>query len=129
MAAKEDSSVGGDVVVGAASAAVDQIISLDDLRWLKNSRSGYLSVVTVKRNEIEMLLSSEGDASRVKEKMSEFVAAFAAFHEAHAVYMSYLSDESNVLRCRESFERESVRKDDFIHEVQGWIKRTEVIRF
>lgn len=57
--------------------------------------------------------------------MSEFVAAFAAFQEAHAVYMSYLSDESSILRCRESFERESPRKDDFIHEVQGWIKRTE----
>ena len=49
MAAKEDGFVGGDVGVGAASAAVDQIISLDDLRWLKNSRSGYLSVVTVKK--------------------------------------------------------------------------------
>ena len=59
--------------------------------------------------------------------MSEFVAAFAAFQEAHAVYMSYLSDESSILRCRESFERESPRKDDFIHEVQGWIKRNEEV--
>ena len=54
--------------------------------------------------------------------MSEFVAAFAVFQEAQAVYMSYLSDESSILRCRESFERESLRKDDFI---QGWIKRNE----
>lgn len=41
--------------------------------------------------------------------------------------MSYLSDESSILRCRESFERESLRKDDFIHELQGWIKRTEEV--
>ncbi|XP_068735476.1 fas-binding factor 1-like [Montipora capricornis] len=127
MAAKEDGPGGGDVVFGAASSALDQVISLEDLRRLKNSRSGYLSVVTIKRNEIQVLLSREGNASRVKEKMSEFVAAFAAFQEAHVVYMSYLSDESSVLRCHESFERESVRKDDFIHEVQGWIKRSEEV--
>ena len=127
MAAKEDGPGGGDVVVGAASAAPDQIISLEDLRRLKNSRSGYLSVVTIKRNEIQVLLSSEGNASRVKEKLSEFDAAFAAFQEAHAVCISYLSDESSILRCRESFERESLRKDDFIHEVQSWIKRTEEV--
>ena len=59
--------------------------------------------------------------------MSEFVAAFAAFQEAHAVYMSYLSDEWSILRCLESFERESLRKEDFIHEHQGWIKRTEEV--
>lgn len=43
------------------------------------------------------------------------------------MYMSYLSDKSSILRCRESFERESLRKDDFIHELQGWIKRTEEV--
>ena len=127
MAVKEDGPGGGDVVVGAASAALDQVISLEDLQRLKNSRSGYLSVVTIKRNEIKVLLSREVNASRVKEKMSEFVAAFAAFQEAHVVYMSYLSDDSSILRCHESFECESVRKDDFIHEVQGWIKRTEEV--
>ena len=92
-----------------------------------NSRSGYLSIVTIRRNEIQVLLSHEGNASRVKKKMSEFVAAFAAFQEAHVVYMLYLSDESSILRCHESFERESVLKDDFIHEGQGWIKRTEEV--
>ena len=61
MASKEDGPDGNDVVVGAVSAALDQIISLDDLRRMKNSRSGYLSLVTVKRNEIQVLLSSEGD--------------------------------------------------------------------
>lgn len=74
----------------ALLAWLDQIIWLDDLWQLKNSRSGYLSVVTVKRNEIQVLLSSEGDASSVKEKISEFVAASAAFQEAHAVYVLYL---------------------------------------
>lgn len=69
------------------------------------------------------------EAPLALKRKCQFVAAFAAFQEAHAVCMSYLSDESSVLRCRESFERESVRKDDFIHEVQAWIKRTEVIRF
>ena len=42
MASKEDGPDGNDVVVGALSAALDQIISLDDLRRMKNSRSGYL---------------------------------------------------------------------------------------
>ena len=82
-----------------------------------------LGIVTGKRNKIQVLLFSEGDASHIKEKMS----ALAAFQEAHAVYMWYLSDESSVLRCHESFERESFQKDDFIHEVQGWIKRTEEV--
>ena len=49
MASKEDGPDGNDVVVGAVSAALDQIISLDDLRRLKTSRSGYLSPVTVKK--------------------------------------------------------------------------------
>ena len=63
-----------------------------------------LGIVTGKRSKIQVLLSSEGDASHIKEKMS----AFAAFQEAHAVYMSYLSDESSILRCHEVSESSEV---------------------
>ena len=91
MTAKDDGP-GGDVGVGPASPATDQIISVEDLRRLKNSRSGYLSVVTIKRNEIQVLLPSKENVSCVKEKMAEFFVAFAAFQEAHVVYMSYLPD-------------------------------------
>ena len=68
MAVKKNGPDGDDIVIGASSVALDQIISLDDLWQLKNSRSGCLSVVTVKRNEIQVLLSSKGDASSIKEK-------------------------------------------------------------
>ena len=39
MAVKKNGPDGDDIVIGASSMALDQIISLDDLWQLKNSRS------------------------------------------------------------------------------------------
>ena len=59
--------------------ALDEGVLYEKLLRLKNSRSGYLSNVTVKLNEIDALLSNEENIDRVKEKLTEFHAAFESF--------------------------------------------------
>ena len=97
----------------------------EKLLHLKNSRSGYLSTVTTKLNEIDALLSNKENLERVREKLSEFVTAFEKFKEAHILYLSFVEDEDCIARCQESFDREVVRKDNFIQRVQEWIVRVE----
>ncbi|XP_015748663.1 PREDICTED: uncharacterized protein LOC107328444 [Acropora digitifera] len=62
--------------------AVEEGALGEKLLHLKNSRSGYLSTVTTKLNEIDALLSNEGNLERGREKLSEFVTAFEKFKEA-----------------------------------------------
>ena len=94
--------------------ALDEGVLYEKLLRLKNSRSGYLSNVTVKLNEIDALLSNEENIDRVKEKLIEFHAAFESFEEAHILYLTFVQDEACIARCHESFDREVVRRDDFI---------------
>ena len=105
--------------------AVEEGALGEKLVHLRNSRSGYLSTVTTKLNEIDALLSNDGNLERVREKLSEFVTAFEKFKEAHILYMSFVEDEDCIARCQESFDREVVRKDNFIQRVQEWIVRVE----
>ena len=65
-------------------------VLLEKLRRLKNVRSGYLSAVTTRRNEIDALLSSEENVHLVKEKLPGFLAAVETFREAHIAYSSNL---------------------------------------
>ena len=105
--------------------AVEEGALGEKLLHLKNSRSGYLSTVTTKLNEIDALLSNEGNLERVREKLSEFVTAFEKFKEAHILYTTFVKDEDCIARCQESFDREVVRKDNFIQRVQEWIVRVK----
>ena len=107
--------------------AVEEGALGEKLLQLKNSRSGYLSTVTTKLNEIDALLSNDGNLERVREKLSEFVTAFEKFKEAHILYMSFVEDEDCIARCQESFDQEVVRKDNFIQRVQEWILRVEEV--
>ena len=47
----------------------------EKLRRLKNERSGYLSTISARRNEIDALLSSKENVRLVKEKLPGFLAA------------------------------------------------------
>ena len=94
------------------------------------SRSGYLSTVSARRNEIDALLSNEENISLVKEGLPGFLAAFEAFKEAHLAYSSNLQDEASFVRCQEQFNFESLRADDFCKRVQEWTGRAEeILRF
>ena len=75
-------------------------------------------------NEIDALLSNEENIDLVKEKLTDFTAAFEAFKEARNFYLSYVQDETCIARCQESFDREVVRRGDFSRRVQEWIVRT-----
>ena len=61
-------------------------VLLENLDRLKNERSGYLSTVTARKNEIDALLSNEENISLVKKKLPGFLAALEAFKEAHLAY-------------------------------------------
>ena len=111
-------------VIQVAMSAVGEDVLNEKLLRLKNSRSGHLSTVTARLNEIDALLSNE-NIDLVKEKLTDFTAAFEAFKEAHIFYLSYVEDETCIARCQESFDREVVRRDDFSRRVQEWIVRTE----
>ena len=100
---------------------------LEKLHRLKNERSGYLSTVTARRNEIDALLSNEENIYLVNEKLPGFLAAFEAFKEAHLAYSSNLQDEASFARCQEQFNFECSRADDFCKRVQEWTRRPEEI--
>ena len=91
---------------------------------LKNSRSGFLSTATVKKSEVEALLSDAKNIDRVKVKFTEFMVPLENFKEAHILHLSSIQDEACIARCRESFDRlQAVLKDDFVQRVQDWIAR------
>ena len=98
--------------------AVEEGALGEKLLHLKNSRLGYLFSVTTKLNEIDALLSNEENRERVRERLGEFVTAFEKFKEAHILYLSFVEDEDCIARCQESFDREVVRKENFIQGVQ-----------
>ncbi|PFX14415.1 hypothetical protein AWC38_SpisGene21429 [Stylophora pistillata] len=71
-----DSGDGDGVRPRMPSKQLDQEgVLLERLRRLKNERSGYLSTVSARRNEIDALLSSEENVHLVKEKLPGFLAA------------------------------------------------------
>ena len=108
-----------------AMTTIGEGVLYEKILRLKNSRSGHLSTVTARLNEIDALLSNEENIDRVKEKLTEFTAAFEAFKEAHILYLSFVQDETCIARCQESFDREVVRRDDFSQRVQDWIVTAE----
>ena len=75
-------------VIQVAMSAVGEDVLNEKLPRLKNSRSNHLSTVTARFNEIDALLSNEENIDLVKEKLTDFTAAFKAFKEAHIFYLS-----------------------------------------
>ena len=75
-------------VIQVARSAVDKDVLCEKLLRFKNSRSGHLSTVTARFNEIDALLSNEGNIDLVKEKLTEFTAAFEPFKIAYILYLS-----------------------------------------
>ena len=82
-------------------SAVDEDVLYEKLLRLKNSRSGHLSTVTARLNEIDALLSIEENINLVKEKLTDFTAAFESFKEAHIIYLSFVQDETCIARLYE----------------------------
>ena len=100
-------------------------VLFEKLRRHKNERSGYLSTVTARRNEIDALLSREENVQLVKEKLPGFLAAVEKFKEADLAYSSNLQDDIIVARCQEQLNSESSCCNLFYQRIQEWIKRSE----
>ena len=90
----------------------EEAVLFEKLCCLQNERSGYLFIVSARRNEIDVLLSSEENVQLVKEKLPGFLAAVEKFKEAHLTYLSNLKDDISVANI-------------FYQRIQEWIKRSE----
>ena len=100
-------------------------VLFEKLHRLKNERSGCLSTVSARRNEIDALLSSEENVQLVKEKLPGFLAAIEMFKQAHLIYSSNLQDDMSIARCQEQLDSESSRANLVYQRIQEWIKRSE----
>ena len=52
---------------------------------------------------------------------------FENFKEGHILHLSSIQDEACIARCRESFDRQAVLKDDFVQRVQDCIAGAEEV--
>ena len=106
------------------SKTLDQDGALrEKLLQLRNSRSGHLSTVTARKNEIDALLLNEENVHHVKMKITGYLAAFEAFKDANFNYLRNLVDERSKVECHEYFDREFQRMSEFNDRVQDWIRR------
>ena len=96
------------------SKTLDQDGALGEkLLQLRNSRSGHLSTVTARKNEIDALLLNEENVHHVKEKITGYLAAFEVFKDANFNYLGNLVDERSKVECHEYFDREFQRMSEF----------------
>ena len=66
---------------------IKKLASLEEqLKRLKNSRSGYLSEVTAKKSEITTLLVEDVDVKLVKEKYESLKRLFDKYFYAHQIH-------------------------------------------
>ena len=84
----------------------EEAVRVERIRQLKNTRSGFKSVLTKKRNELSELLHREKNVDAVKTKIMELDQAFVNFKGAHDVYTKSLVEESSITESREYFECE-----------------------
>ena len=81
----------------------EEAVRVERIRQLKNTRSGFKSVLTKKRNELSELLHREKNVDAVKTKIMELDQAFVNFKGAHDVYTKSLVEESSITESREYF--------------------------
>ena len=69
--------------------------------------------------------TDEGNVTIVKNKIPKYVVVYESYTEKHFIYLSHITDESNILSCYRHFYRESARKDDFCRGLQKRIWRKQ----
>ena len=108
------------------SKTLDQDGALSEkLLQLRNSRSGHLSTVTARKNEIDALLLNEENVHHVKEKITGYLATFEAFKDANFNYLRNVVEDGSKVECHEYFDREFQRMNEFNDRVQDWIRRAD----
>ena len=100
-------------------------VRCERLRKKKNARSGYLSNVTAKVNEIIGLLSDERNLLEVKEKLVQVEGAFERLCEAHQEYASEIQDADGVAECQQYLCEEEKKFNTFRRQIVNWITETE----
>ena len=100
----------------------DKEASLEEqLRRLKNSRSGSLSAVTAKKNEINTLLIEDVDVKLVKEKYESLKRLFDKYFYAHRAYQCKLPNSKAIKQAEEQYEEQEISYRNFTEKITEWI--------
>ena len=89
-------------------------------------RGGVLSALTVKRKEIDSLLTDENNFDAVKVKLTEITSPFQRFTDAHEEYDATLIDKSQRQESVVYFADIESSFNFFCQTVNDWLRVTEI---
>ena len=96
------------------------------LQRLKNSRSGSLSAVTAKKNEINTLLAEDADVKLVLDKYESLKRLFDKYFDAHRAYQCELLEAEHIEQADKQYEAQETSYRDFADKINQWIKTKEL---
>ena len=109
------------------NSSLDQeAVAMERIRELRKRRGGVLSALTVKRKEIDSLLTDENNLEAVKVKLTEITSLFQSFTEAHEEYNAALIDESQREESVVYFPDIESSLNFFCQTVNDWLRVTEI---
>ena len=74
----------------------EQLMLEENLKRLKNSRSGSLSAVTAKKDEINTLLAEDANVTLVSDKYESLKRLFDKYFDAHRAYINVSYSRRNI---------------------------------
>ena len=93
---------------------------------LKNRRTGFLSALTKKRNELVDLLENHENLGRVKLELIALEERYSNYKHAHQEYFAaIIEDETERENQEEIYYQKRMALSDFIRSVNVWIRRAE----
>ncbi len=86
----------------------EQLMLEEHLKRLKNSRSGSLSAVTAKKNEINTLLAEDADVKLVLDKYESLKRLFDKYFDAHRAYQCELLEAERIEQADKQYEAQEI---------------------
>ena len=104
----------------------EQLMLEEYLKRLKNSRSGSLSAVTAKKNEINTLLAEDADVKLVLDKYESLKRLVDKYFDAHRAYQCELLEAERIEQADKQYEAQEISYQDFADKIDQWIKTKEL---
>lgn len=98
----------------------------ENLKRLKSSRSGFLSAVTAKKNEISILMAEDVDVKLVMEKYESLKRLFDKYYDAHRAYQSDLPDAERIDQAEKQYEAQESLYREYVSKITQWIEDKEL---
>ena len=83
----------------------DQLMLEEHLKRLKNSRSGSLSAVTARKNEINTLLAEDADVKLVLDKYESLKRLFDLYFDAQRAYQCELLEAERIEQADKQYKQ------------------------